>query len=295
LARRERELAALARRQHGVLSRRQLLTAGLSTRTIRRRVEAGRLDLLHREIYALELGRVSLRGQWLAAVLACGEGAILSHRSAAALWGLTRAQPGVVEVSATAGRSRPGITVHEGGIHNADRAVVDRIPVTSLVRTLFDCAEVADARQLERMFEEADRLGLLEIPRLEEVCARGRGRRALRPIRRLIEEAREPVWTRSDLEERFAIFCREQGFPPNETNVEILGHEVDAFWPRERVIVELDGYAFHRHRTAFENDRAKDTARQVAGYKAIRVTDRRLRREPDVLAGEIRSLLGENS
>jgi very-short-patch-repair endonuclease len=273
-----------------VLARQQLLAAGFSVRTIRRRVEAGRLELVHREVYAFGLGQVSLRGRWLAAVFACGEGALLSHRSAAALWGLMRTRRGSVEVSATNGRSRPGIAVHEGGIHNTDRAVVDRIPVTSVARTLFDLAEV-DERELGRAFEEADRLGLLEMRRLEEVCARGHGRRALRPIRRLIEEAREPVWTRSELEYRFALFCRDQGLPPNETNVEVLGHEVDAFWPRERVIVELDSYEFHRHRAAFEGDRTKDTRRQAAGYKAIRVTDRRLRREPAVLAGEIRSLL----
>ncbi|HEX3173451.1 MAG TPA: DUF559 domain-containing protein [Solirubrobacterales bacterium] len=196
-----------------------------------------------------------------------------------------------VEVSATTGRGRPGIFVHEGGIYKADRSVAAGIPVTTVARTLFDLAEVVDERQLGRAFEEADRLGLLEMRALEDVCARGHGRRALRPIRHLIKEAREPVVGRTDLEERFALFCREQRFPPHESSVELLGHEVDAFWPREGVIVELDGYAFHSHRAAFESDRTKDTRRQVAGYKSIRVTDRRLEREPDVLAEEIRSLL----
>jgi Transcriptional regulator, AbiEi antitoxin/Protein of unknown function (DUF559) len=292
LAKRERELAALARRQHGTLSRQQLLAGGLSKRTIARRVESGRLHPIHRGVYLLGTGRITRRGEWMAAVLACGDGALLSHRSAAALWGLARERRRkATEVSAAGGRDQRGILVHEGGIYRDDRAVVAGIPLTSVARTLFDCAEIVDEQQLGRMFEEADRLGLLEMPALDAVCARGYGRRALRPIRRLIEEAREPVWTRSDLEERFALFCREQGFPPNETNVEVLGHEVDVFWPRERVIVELDSYAFHRHRTAFEGDRTKDAARQVAGYRAIRVTDRRLRREPDALANEISALL----
>jgi very-short-patch-repair endonuclease len=196
-----------------------------------------------------------------------------------------------VEVSATAGRGRPGIVVHEGGIYKADREMVAHIPVTSVARTLFDLAEVVDERQLGRVFEEADRLGLLEMRKVDEVCARGVGRRALRPVRRLIEEAHEPVRTRSDLEERFAIFCRDYDFVPTETNVKILGHEVDAFWPRERLIVELDGYAYHGHRAAFEGDRTKDAARQVAGYRAIRITDWRLEREPQAIAAEIRSLL----
>jgi very-short-patch-repair endonuclease len=169
--------------------------------------------------------------------------------------------------------------------------VVAGIPVTSVARTLFDCAEVGNERQLERMFEEADRLGLLEMPRLEAVCARGHGRRALRPIRRLIEEARAPVWTRTELEQRFAIFCREHELPPNDTNAEVLGHEVDALWPAERLIVELDSWTYHGHRDAFERDRSKDVARQVAGYRAIRVTDRRLRNDANRLAAEIRSLL----
>jgi hypothetical protein len=231
----------------------------------------------------------------MAAVLACGEGALLSHRSAAALWALMkrpRRQP--VEVSATAGRGRPGITVHEGGIHKADRAVVADIPVTSVARTLFDLAEVVDERKLGRAFEEADRLGLLEMRAVEEVCARGVGRRALRPISRLIEEAREPVWTRSDLEERFALFCRDYDLVPGATNIEVLGHEIDAFWPRERLVVELDGYSFHRHRAAFEADRAKDAALQAAGYRVIRVTDRRLEREPAAIAEEIRQLLSSS-
>jgi very-short-patch-repair endonuclease len=294
LARREQELAALARRQHGVLSRRQLLAGGLGQRTIRRWVERGRLHLLHQGVYVFGHGGIESRGEWMAAVLACGEGALLSHRSAAALWELVkrpRSRP--LEVTAAAGRSRPGITVHEGGIHRDDRAVVDGIPVTSPARTLFDFAEVADERRLGRAFEEADRLRLLDLKALEHVCARGCGRRALRPIRRLIEEAHTPVVTRSDLEERFALFCRERDIVPTVTNVKVLGHEVDAFWPRERVIVELDGYAFHRHRAAFEEDRSKDVARQVAGYRAIRITDRRLEREPDSVAAEIRALLGE--
>jgi very-short-patch-repair endonuclease len=274
-----------------VLSRQQLIAGGLSLRTIDRRVEAGRLQVLHRGVYTSSHGRIDSRAEWMSAVLACGDGALLSHRSAAALWELMRPGRHPAEVSSVSGRGRSGITVHQGGIYRDDRAVAEGIPVTSVARTLFDLAEVVDERQLERTFEEADRRRLLEMRALEEVCARGYGRKALRPIRRLIEEAREPVWTSSALEERFAFFCREHDLIPAATNVQVLGHEVDAFWPRERLIVELDGYAFHRHRAAFEADRLKDTARQAAGYRAIRITDRRLEREPDAVAREIRSLL----
>lgn len=291
LTRRERELAALANRQHGVISRRQLIAAGLSTRTIRRRIAAGRLHALHRSVYVFGPGRVDQRGHWLAAVLACGDGALLSHCSAAALWGLMRPRRGPIEISATAGRSRPGIAVHEGGVHPGDRTVVAAIPVTTVARTLFDLAEVLEESQLERAFEEADRQRSLEMRALEEVCSRGHGRRALRPIRRLIEAAREPETTRSPLEDRFVIFCREQGLPLPATNVEVLGHEVDALWPRQRLVVEADGYAFHRHRGAFEHDRARDSAMQAEGYRVVRVTDRRLKHESAALADEIRRLL----
>ncbi len=291
VARRERELARLAERQHGVLSRSQLVAAGLGPRTIRRRVEAGRLHLLHRGVYAFGVERLGRRGGWMGAVLACGEGALLSHRSGAALWGLLRPHRGPIEVTSASGRGRVGIAVHEGGIRREERSAVAGIPVTSVSRTLFDLAEVLDQRRLERAFEEADRLRLLEIRALEAVCARGQGRHALAPVRRLIDEARAPLWTRSDLEDRFQSLCREYRLPPAHTNVLILGHEVDVYWPKAKLVVEADGWTFHHHRGAFEHDRARDAAMQAAGYRVIRVTHRRLEREPERVAAEIQSVL----
>jgi hypothetical protein len=227
----------------------------------------------------------------MAAVLACGEGALLSHMSAAALWGLAKPRGGSIEVSAPIGRRRPGIAVHEGAIDPSDRVFVGSIPVTSVARTLFDLAEVVDQRRLERAWEEADRLRLLELKELEKVCARGHGRRALKPIRSLMEAALEPVGTRSPLEDRFALFCRERGLPAPAFNCTVLNREVDALWPRERVIVELDGFEFHGHRAAFERDRTRDAALQAAGYRVLRLTHLRLEGESEEIAGEIRSLL----
>lgn len=227
----------------------------------------------------------------MAAVLACDEQALLSHRSAAELWGLMRTPRIPVDVTAATGRQRSGIAVHEGGICQEERTEVERIPVTTVARTLFDLAEVVDERRLESAFEEADRLRLLEMRALEAVCARGHGRRALAPIRRLIDEARAPDWTRSPLEARVLALCREYELPSPATNVEVLGREVDAFWPREQLIVEADSFAFHSHRAAFERDRTRDAAMQAEGYRVIRVTHRRLEREPAVIAKEIRSLL----
>jgi very-short-patch-repair endonuclease len=291
ISRREREIAALAKRQHGVVSRRQLLALGLGPRTIGRRLEDGRLYRMHREVYALSDPLGSRNGHWMAAVLACGDGALLSHRSAAQLWGLMRLRPASIDVSAARGRRRKGITVHEGGIYEEDRAECAGIPVTSVARTVFDLAEVLDVGNVAKAFEEADRLRLLRIRELEAVCARCPGRRALRPIRSLIAEARYPETTRSDLEDAVLALCRKHDLPMPVANVEVLGHEVDAFWPHERLIVEADSVAFHSHRAAFERDRARDAARQAEGYRVIRLTHRRIEREPAVVADQLRVLL----
>lgn len=289
LAKRERELATLAGRQHGVIARRQLQEAGLGPRTISRRVETGRLFRLHREVFAFGHERLTQRGQWLAAVVACGDGALLSHRSAAALWGLMAwREP---EVSAPKRRERPGIVVHECGVHRDERTVIDRIPVTTAARTLLDLAEVVDEPTFEKAFLEADRLRLLKAADLELVYARGYGRRGLRPMRHLLEETRTPA-TRSPLEDRVQALCREYDLPAPKTNQVVLGREVDVLWPDQKLMVEADSFEFHRHRAAFEDDRARDAKMQAAGYRVVRLTDRRLKKEPAKVAAELRHLLG---
>jgi very-short-patch-repair endonuclease len=290
-AKRERALALLAARQHGVISRRQLLDAGLGRRAIGRRVEAGRLRCIHRCVYVFGLRELDPKGEWMAAVLACGDGAVLSHRSAAALWGFTRRVRGPIDVTAARGRRRLGITVHEGSIVDAERARIARISTTSVARTLFDLAEVVDEKQLRRAFEEADRMRLLRVRELEAVCARGHGRRALRPVRRLLEEARYPEHTQSWLEDCVLELCREHGLPLPVTGAVVLGREVDAFWPDRKLMVEADSWRFHRHRAAFERDRERDAAMQVEGYRVIRLTHRRIEREPAKVADQLRRLL----
>jgi Transcriptional regulator, AbiEi antitoxin/Protein of unknown function (DUF559) len=290
-AKRERALSALAKRQHGVISRRQLIDGGLGVRTISRRVEAGQLHQLHRGVYLFGDGRVNRRAEWMAAVLACGDAALLSHRSACALWGFARSKRVPIDVTSAIGRQRPGIAVHEGGICNEDRAKVDRIPVTTVARTLFDVAEVKDEDGLWRAAEEADRLRLLSVQDLEAVCGRCPGRRALRPIRRLIDAVRMPEDTQSPLEDRILELCREYNLPMPVTGTTVLGHEADAFWPAQRVTVEADSWKFHGHREAFERDRTRDAAMQVEGYRVIRLTHRRLMREPAAIADQLRLLL----
>jgi very-short-patch-repair endonuclease len=184
------------------------------------------------------------------------------------------------------------IWIHRGRLHPEDRAVRAGIPVTTVARTLFDMAEFVSLERLESAWEEADRRGLLELREVERVCERGYGRRALRPIRRLLAEARAATITRSPLEDDFAAFCRDRGLPTPSFNTTVLGYEVDALWPRQRLAAELDSWEFHRHRAAFERDRARDTTLQVEGYRIIRVTHRRIRSEGDKLTAEIKALLG---
>jgi very-short-patch-repair endonuclease len=226
----------------------------------------------------------------MGAVLACGDGAALSHRSAGALWGFITARRGPIEVSAHRGRRRAGILAHACVVTDDDTAALAGIPVTTVARTLLDLAEVLKATALEEAFDEADRLKLLSLDELEGVCRRARGRRGLKPLRRLMDADRGPE-TRSPLEDRLVAFCRKRGLPEPETNVTVLGREVDAFWPDAKLMAEADSFEFHSHRGAFEGDRARDAAMVVAGYRVVRITHRRLTREPEKLATELRLLL----
>lgn len=289
---RERGLASLATRQHGVVARRQLVALGLGRGAIDARVGSGRLHPLHRGVYAYGHRRLGLRGFWMAAVLAYGDGALLSHGSAGSLWGLMRARASPIDVTALHGRpGRKGIRLHRSRVGDDERATQAGIPVTSLPRTLLDLAEVVDEDRLTRAFEEADRLGLLRMPAIEQVCAQAGNRRGLAALRRLIAAAKAPVTTRSPLEDRFTAFCEEHHLPAPTRNVDVLGHEADAYWPAHRLVVELDSFAYHRHRAAFEHDRARDATMQAAGYRVIRLTHRQLETEAPRIATQLRKLL----
>jgi uncharacterized protein DUF559 len=294
---REGALAGLATRQHGVASHGQLLELGFCVRWIERRLDEGRLCAIHRNVYAVGHSRISQRGRWWAGVLAYGPDALLSHRTAGVLWGIQRSRSGPVHVTAGVGRQgirrREGIWIHRCKLVPEDRTIRDGLPVTTVARTLFDLAETAPFETLKGAAEEADRLKRLRLRELEAVCARGRGRRALKPVRRLLEELRPPDEGRSPLEIRFPAFVREYRLSPPLQNVHVLGHEVDALWPDAKLIVELDSWEHHGHRAAFERDRARDPKLLIAGYRTIRVTHRRLDREAAQLAAEIRQLLAQ--
>jgi very-short-patch-repair endonuclease len=291
----DRAIAELAARQHGTVSLVQLKRLGLSHRAINDRVAAGRLHRIHRGVYAVGHPRLTARGRWLAAVLACGPGAALSHRSAAALRGLRQSDGPQIDVTSPrrAGRRHAGITVHSGKtLAEQDVATADGIPCTSTSRTLLDLAEVVDRRGLERAFERAETLRLFDLRRIEDVLDRAHGRRGAATLRAVLAD--HGWWqrpTRQELERRFLELCLTARLEPPRVNMLVEGLEVDFSWPAHRLIVETDGFATHGTRRAFERDRERDRLLLLAGWRVVRFTWRQVTDKPAVVASTVRSLL----
>lgn len=282
---RDRALAELAGAQHGVVSLAQLRGVGLSDSGVRARVRTGRLHCVHRGVYAVGHPRLTRRGLWMAAVLAGGPGAVLSHRSAAALHDLRRSDRRTVDVSAPRGRSRAGLDVHRSLVGDEDRACVDGIPCTSVARTLLDLAEAVDRAGLERAVDRAEQVRLLDVRAIEEVLARANGRRGVGVLRSVLARFDpQRARTRSELEQRFLRLCDRAGVPRPRVNhlVDVAGEtvEVDFAWPRRRLAVETDGHAFHGTRRSFEADRRRDQRLRRAGWETLRFTWRQVVEEP---------------
>jgi predicted transcriptional regulator of viral defense system len=274
-------IAELAERQHGVVARRQLLELGLGRQAIARRREAKRLHVVHRGVYAVGYRRLTRLGWWMAAVLACGPGALLSHRPAGVLLGVLDSCSGRVEVTVSrhlAGRE--GIRARQTHIAPDERTAVAGIPVTTVARTLLDLAAALDRHGLARALERAEALGLTSETSLDTLIERHAGRPGVGCLRRALAEL-VPQLTRSELERRFLTFVERAGLPRPRTNVWLpLGEEwieVDAVWPESRLVVELDSRAHHLARAAFERDRRRDRRLQAAGWRVVRLTDRALR------------------
>jgi len=290
-------IAALAQRQHGVVSRGQLAGLGLGRRAIGHRLECGRLHVLHRGVFAVGHRALSREASWIAAVLAVGPGGALSHRSAAALWGMRETARGRVDVTVPRMlRSRSAIQVHLARLAADELTVARGIPVTIPARTLLDLAAVVGPRALERAIDEAEVLRLTSALSLADLVGRHPGRRGVPAIRRILDAGRVGATiTRSELEDRLLALLDGAGLPRPDVNarVEIAGGwvEADCVWRAGGLVVELDGYASHGTRSAFERDRARDRALQVAGWRVVRVTWRQLHERPDAVASELRMLL----
>jgi very-short-patch-repair endonuclease len=274
-------LAELARRQHGVVSRRQLLELGHARATISGWEKGGKLHRLHRGVYAVGHEAISWEGRLLAAVLA-NEPAVASHKTAAWIWGLLRTRPGTFHLAAPTRRHRKElVVVHFARLQSEDVRTVSGIPVTSPARTVLDLAPDESLRDLGRLLKRADENELLDRRRFEALLARagghpGRGKlaaalRAYKP---------ETSVLRSDLEKRFRDLVLAGGLPRPQTNVVVEGYELDAYWEAEGFAVELDVYATHGSPTSFEEDRKREDDLLLAGIELIRVTDIRLDREP---------------
>jgi len=232
----------------------------------------------------------------MAAVLAAGPGAVLSHRSAAALWGLRPSGPPRPEVTAVPRRrAGPGVHVHHTRLSGDEVTEQEGTPVTTVSRTLLDLAAVLPRRQLERALQEAEVRRLGDMVSLEPLLARHPRRRGTATLRSIVASGRiGENATRSELEERFLAIADRAGLPRPAINahVEIAGRlvECDCLWRTERLVVELDGHAFHAPRRAFEADRARDRALQVAGWRVVRVTWRQLHAESGRVAADLRAL-----
>lgn len=290
-----RAIRELAERQHGVVARRQLLDLGIERGLIQARVDNGRLVPLHRGVFALGHRRIGLRGEWMAAVLACGARAVLSHGSAAHLWDL-RGSRAPIEVTRPAGpRYRPrGVLVHQSrSLSAADITTEAGIAATSVERTLLDIAGRLDDRQLERALVAADRSRRLRWPELRRVLDAPGGRRGVGRLRRLaLQVDPRAADTRSVTEVDFLALCREAGLPLPEVNVIVEGQLVDFYWPKERVVVETDSYKYHADRPAFERDHERTAALQEAGYTVRRATYKMLERNPRPFLRLVRIALG---
>lgn len=291
-------IAALAERQHGVVARRQLEGLGAGREAIELRLRARRLHRLHRGVYAVGHRALTREGRWTAAVLVCGRGAALSHRSAAMLWGIGPATSRAIEVTVPMkSRSHGGIDRHVSTLP-ADEVTTSRgIPVTTVPRTLLDLAAVTTIDHVERALRESERLRLHDALSLEDLLERHPGRRGARSIRECLRRLRDlpDGVTREELEARFVLFLDRHGFPRPRLNAWIdLGlrrYRADCLWAAQKVVVELDGYASHGTRGGFENDRERDRRLAAAGYRCVRVTWRQLHEASAEIAVDLRALL----
>jgi very-short-patch-repair endonuclease len=291
-------IGRLATRQHGVVSNGQLRGLGLDREAVRRRVASGYLHRVHHGVFAVGHRSLTLHGSYAAAVLAGGPRAALSHRAAADLWQLGAL---VGRITITVPHDRGGLPtalrIHRSRMfHPGDFTQRHGIPVTTVARTLLDLAGVASRRELARVVDTAERLELFDLTAVEGVLARARGRRGAAALRCAIA-GWQPRHTRSELEDRFAELVARSALPPPDLNVlldgELSQHEVDAFWPSQRLAVQLDGFAFHRTRRDRERDAATDADLELAGLRVVRLTwdevtrhaDRTLRRLAVIFGG----------
>lgn len=268
-------IATIADRQHGVISTAQLYGIGLDKDQILYRTRVGRLHRIHRGVYAIGRRGLTLQGRLMAAALACGDGAVVSHRSAASLWGLMTNRPGPVDISVASDagrRKRKGVRMHRSSTLVSDQITFrSGIPVTTAARTIADLRRVVSAPEYRHAVRQADALGLSAGLDLAD------------------------DGTRSELEFLFLQLCKKNDIPTPQVNVQVGAFVADFLWARQRLIVETDGYRYHRGRAAFEADRERDITLRAQGYDVLRLTYRQVTSQPRETASVIRRTLARNS
>jgi predicted transcriptional regulator of viral defense system len=283
----------LTRAQHGVLARRQLLALGFSSREIERRIQRGRLYPVARGVYSVGTKALSPKGRWMAAVLACGKSACLSHRSAGALYGICEERNGVVEVSVRRrGKiERPGIRVRSRpSLPSQDVGTLHRIPITSPVQTLIDLSTELPTKHLARAVNEADKLEVILADDLRLQLDAYAGVPGAKRLAALLDKDTF-VLTQEELERLFLPIAREVGLPLPVTGEIVNGFEVDFFWPELKLVVETDGLRYHRTPAAQAKDARRDQAHTAAGYARLRFTHWQVKYERPY----VKRILGETA
>jgi very-short-patch-repair endonuclease len=286
-------IAEIGGGQHGLISREQLMALGLGKDAIQRRLRSGRLLRIHRSVYAVGHRNRSRETVWMAAVLAGGEGTVLSNRPAGAAWAIC-SSAGRVEVTVPRQkRPHPRILFHHSVLPADERTTLNGIPITTVPRTLLDLAATLDERQLERAINEAEIKRLWDELSLHDLLHRYRGRAGITVVRAALRKRSEgATLTKSDLEELFIRFADAARLPRPETNTHVEGIEVDCVWRAQRVVIEVDSWEIHRTRAAFERDREKSRILQAAGWRCVPVTYLQLVHGSEEVARDVRRLLG---
>ncbi len=285
-----------AKGQEGRVTRGQLLKLGFSGDEIDGLVRCGQLTIEHRGVYAIGQPPWALRGTLWSAVLACGPGSLISHRSAAYLDGYLPLPAHLDAVHITIrsknGRGRPGIIVHRGrNISSADIKYLDGLPVTRAARTMLDLAASESESTFEQAFDEAAFRHDLRRAQMEDVLARNAGAKGSRRLRALWEAEQENRRNRLEAEKRMAALIKAAKLPDPLPNEPIRALTADFFWPEHRVIVETDGFGTHGKRASFESDRARDADLESRGYSVLRFTWRQITREPFVVVARLAARL----
>lgn len=289
-------MGELAARQHGVVSRPQVLRLGLTDDGIRSSIRSGVLHRVHSGVYAVGYRADTREARWMAAVLACGPDAVLSHFDAAAVWGVYDLLGPRVHVLTRWNRRGAGLWVHRARrLHPDDLSVERRIPVTSIARTLVDLTQFLGRDRILRAMREAEFKRLLDHDALDAAVQRARGRRNITVLRAALAQHGQGQIVRDELEHRFLELVRKAGLPPPETNVKVktkrCSYIVDCLWRAEGVAVELDGRAAHAIPAAFERDRERDAALSAIGLRPVRFTWQRVNAGGDEVIADLVGIL----